>query len=310
LKLLFMGTPDFAQESLRVLNESEHEVCAVVTQPDKPVGRKKILTAPPVKVYAEENGIPCYQPEKLRQGQLAEVLEQYKPDIICVVAYGKILPKYILEAPKYGCINLHASLLPKYRGASPINAAILSGEKITGSSTMFMDEGLDTGDVILSCSCEILDGETAGELFDRLKVSGAQLLLKTVNEIAAGNVHRQKQDDSQATYAPIITKEMALIDWSLDAEEIVNRVRGYNPWPIAYTYLESSPLKIYKAVIENDSGEKAPGTVMESGKNGILVKAGNNAVRLITIQATGGKAMAASDYCRGHSIETGTILGA
>ncbi|MBQ7129298.1 MAG: methionyl-tRNA formyltransferase, partial [Clostridia bacterium] len=254
MNIVFMGTPDFAGESLKALYNEKYNISAVFTKPDMPVGRKHIMTPPEVKVIANELIIPVFQPSTLKDGEALKILKELNPDLIVVVAYGKILPKEILDLPKYGCINVHASLLPKYRGASPIQWAIVSGEKVTGVSTMYLNEGMDTGDILLTAKTEIYDNETAETLWDRLAKLGAELLLKTVKGLEENSITPIKQDEKKATYAPIIKKSDGLIDWSKSAFEINCKIRGLHNWPVAFTKLNGKILKVFSAEIVNKNG--------------------------------------------------------
>lgn len=308
MKILFMGTPDFAVPSLQMLIDSPHEVVGVLTQPDKPQGRKQILTPPPVKTLALAHNIPVHQPASLKNGAIADLLDQTKPDLIIVVAYGKILPKYVLDFPRLGCVNVHGSLLPRWRGAAPIQWAVIAGDREAGVTTMKMAEGLDTGNILLVDKTEIKAQETAGELFDRLAIMGASLLEKTIAQLEVQDMPGIPQDESQACYASMLDKEMAVIDWSKSAHEIDCLIRGLNPWPIALTTLDGARVKIYAAVPESASG--APGTVLESdAKHGLLIACGRDALRITTLQTVGGKRMSACDYLRGHAIPVGTKFG-
>ena len=304
MKILFMGTPDFAKAHLEALIDSGQNVTAVISQPDKPKGRKKILTAPPVKELALQKGIDVYQPETLKNGAIEDILKKHSPDILVVVAYGKILPEYVLSYPKYGCINVHGSLLPKYRGASPVQTAIIEGESETGVTVMYMDKGMDTGDIILkeTCKIEIDDDQTA--LFSRLEKVGCSALLKALSQIENGTAAREKQDDSKATYAHMLTAETGRIDWSKPAKAVHDLVRGTYPWPSAFAFIGGKKIKITKT--ETAEGEGEPGTVLSEDKTGLKVACGSGAVRILRLQAEGGKEMAASDYLRGHKIENGT----
>ena len=247
MKVIFMGTPDFAAASLEALIGSEHEILAVVTQPDKPKGRKGELTPPPVKTIAVENGIKIYQPVKVRESEFVEIIRDYKPDVIVVIAFGQIIPGSILEIPKYGCVNIHGSLLPKYRGAAPIQWAVLDGEKESGVTSMLMDKGIDTGDMLLKKSIKLEEYETSGSLFDKLMALGAETLLETLEGLEKGSITPEKQGDSPTDYAKMLTKEMGLIDFSRTAAELDCFVRGMNPWPSAYTILDGKTLKIWRA---------------------------------------------------------------
>ena len=309
MKLVFMGTPDYAVNTLEALISAGHNVAAVFAQPDKPVGRKHIITAPPVKVCAENHGIAVYQPNTLRDGKAEEILREIAPDAIVVVAYGKILPKEILNIPKYGCVNGHASLLPKYRGASPIQWCIVCGEKETGVTAMKMDEGMDTGDILKTVKTQIVAEETAEELFDRLSVITAELLVNTLDDLENGNITPQKQDEEKASYAPIIKKEMALLDFeNKTAEEIHNAVRGYYSWPCAYFLLEGKRVKIIKAAVSDNTGAKA-GTVIKSDDSLVIACKGGTAVELVTVQPEGSKPMTAKQMLCGRPIAVGTVIG-
>ncbi len=302
-----MGTPDFAAKSLKSLIDSKYDVCAVFTQPDKPKGRGYKLTPSEVKKLALENNIEVFQPAKLKTGEAFDIIKELNPDIIVVVAYGKILPKEIIEFPKYGCINVHGSLLPKYRGAAPIQWSVINGERKTGVTTMYMDEGLDTGDMILKEETDILENETSGELYERLSVLGAKLLIKTIEEIESGSTKREKQDNNNFSYAPMLNKDMALIDWNKSADEIHNLIRGLNPWPIAFSYINGKRVKIYKSCISNLVG-KVPGEVI-SEKPFVISCGENTAIELLEVQYEGKKRMSSGDFLRGYKIEKNMKLG-
>ena len=309
MKLVFMGTPDYAVNTLEALIAAGHNVAAVFAQPDKPVGRKHIITAPPVKVCAENHGITVYQPNTLRDGKAEEILREIAPDAIVVVAYGKILPKEILNIPKYGCVNGHASLLPKYRGASPIQWCIVCGESRTGVTAMKMDEGMDTGDILKTVKTEIGTEETAEELFDRLSVITAELLVNTLSDLEKGNITPIKQDEEKASYAPIIKKEMALLDFeNKTAEEIHNAVRGYYSWPCAYFFLENKRVKVIKAAAAGNTDARA-GTVIKSTDSLVIACKDGTAVELVTVQPEGSKPMTAKQMLCGRPIATGTVIG-
>ena len=302
-----MGTPDFAAESLKAIYEAGHEILSVVTNPDRPKGRGMKLIATPVKQYAQEKEIKIYQPQKVKGNtEFIEEIKSQKPDVICVVAYGKILPNEILEIPKYGCINVHASLLPKYRGAAPIQWAVLNGDKITGVTTMYMDTGMDTGDMILKEEVQIGEYETTGELWERLSKIGAKLLVKTLKEIEAGTVKREKQG-TDYTMAPMLEKSMAQIDWeNQTAEQIKNLVRGLNPIMGAYTYVNDKKIKFWKVELKpitEEIAKKENGTVILADcKKGLEFKAKDGIIKVIEIQGENGKRMKAEDYLRGNSI--------
>lgn len=306
MRIVFMGTPDFAVPSLQALIDAGHDVCAVYTQPDKPQGRKQILTAPPVKTLALEHDIPVFQPNTLKNEDEQARLRELAPEVIIVVAYGKLLPKAVLDIPPHGCINVHGSLLPRWRGAAPIQWAVIAGDEMAGVTTMQMAEGLDTGDMLLTYETKVGEKETAGELFDRLAQSGAELLTQTL--VKLDEITPRPQDDAQSCYAHMLDKQMAVIDWSRSAHEIDCLIRGLNPWPIALTTLSGERLKVFAAEKANGRGE--PGTVLEADpKKGLTVACGEGALKLTEIQLVGGKRMKATDFLRGHVIEVGTKLG-
>ena len=306
MRIVFMGTPDFAVPSLQALIDAGHEVCAVYTQPDKPQGRKQILTAPPVKTLALEHDIPVFQPNTLKNEDEQARLRELAPEVIIVVAYGKLLPKAVLDIPPHGCINVHGSLLPRWRGAAPIQWAVIAGDEMAGVTTMQMAEGLDTGDMLLTYETKVGEKETAGELFDRLAQSGAELLTQTL--VKLDEITPRPQDDAQSCYAHMLDKQMAVIDWSKSAHEIDCLIRGLNPWPIALTTLSGERLKVFAA--EKAAGNGEPGTVLEADpKKGLTVACGEGALGLTEIQLVGGKRMKATDFLRGHVIEVGTKLG-
>lgn len=308
MKMIFMGTPDFARKHLEALIESEHEVLACITQPDKPKGRKKILTAPSVKECALKYNIPVYQPDSLREGELKGVLEQYNPDIIVVVAYGKILPPYVLEYPKYGCINVHGSLLPKYRGASPVQSALIDGEKETGITVMYMDKGLDTGDVILKKSCPIEINDNQITLFEKLEKVGCTALLEALSLIYEEKAFRIKQNDEEASYATMLSSDTGAIDWKDSCEKVHNLVRGTYPWPCAYSFYAKKKFKITKSTIAEGSG-KAGEIIESSVKEGLIIACGSGAIKVERIQFEGGKEMDSKDYLRGHEMIKGSFAG-
>lgn len=312
MKIVFMGTPDFAVPSLRkLIEEPDFQVVGVVTQPDRPKGRGNKITPPPVKTVAVEAGIEVFQPQTVNSEDAYAKLKEWAPEVIIVVAFGQILKSKVLELPPQGCINVHASLLPKYRGAAPIHWAIIRGEKTTGITTMFMDAGMDTGDIILQEEIAIGPLETAGELHDKLAVLGAEVLLSTLRLFGSGSVPRQKQDDREATYAPSLTKEDELIDWSRNAVDIVNHIRGMNPWPGTYTRLQGKILKIWRAQVlnSNEKREKGvPGEVLNAGEQGIIVQAGCGQVAVSELQMQNRSKMSAEDFMRGNQI-VGEVLG-
>ena len=311
MKIIFMGTPDFAKESLEAVYNAGHEILTVVTNPDKKQGRGMKLKPSPVKEFALEKDLNIMQPEKVRKNEeFINAIKKINPDVICVVAYGKILPKEILEIPRYGCVNVHGSLLPKYRGAAPIQWAVLNGDKETGITTMYMDEGMDTGDMILKEKVEIGEDETTGELWDRLSKVGGNLLVRTLNEIEKGNAPRIKQGD-EFSLAPMIDKKMAKIDWEKKtAKEIKNLVRGLNPIMGAYTFLEGKKIKFWKVDVINIDEIDAKkeklnnGTVLVSNpKDGLLIKAKDGVIKVIEIQGENAKKMPTSDFLRGNKIK-------
>lgn len=311
MKVLFMGTPEFALGCLKAIIENEYEVCGVVTQPDKPKGRGHKMVPTPVKAMALENGIPVFQPLTLKNEAFAVELKALDPDIIVVVAYGQILPKYILDYPRYGCINVHASLLPKYRGAGPIQWCVINGEKETGVTTMYMAEGLDTGDMLIKESTDISENETAGELHDRLSEIGARVIIKTIEGLKNGTVERTPQDDSLSSYAPMISKETGKINWNDDDEKIFNLVRGTNPWPISHTLYKGEPLKVIRAEYGRElKADIPPGKIVGIYDKKLEVMTGNNRTLLICeLQFAGSKRMSVESYLNGHTIDVNEILG-
>ena len=307
MRLIFMGTPEFSAPAIDALLEAGHEIAAVFSQPDKPKGRGYNLTPPPVKVKALEHGIPVYQPTTMKDGEALQIFKDISPDVAVVIAYGRILPKEILEAPKYGCINVHASLLPKYRGAAPIQWSVIDGQPKTGVTTMQMDVGLDTGDMLMKCETAIDPDETAGQLHDRLSLMGAKLIVDTLAALEQGALTPQKQDDSQSCYAKMLTKELCAVDWHKSAKEIHDQIRGLSPWPVATAVLEGKKLKLHRSAIAAQGSETAAcGEIISLDP--LTVQCGEGAVALLEIQAEGKKRMNAQDYLRGHPIETGTIL--
>ena len=310
MKIVYMGTPDFAVPPLRSLLNTEYEVAAVVTQPDKPKGRGKALMPTPVKEEALKHGIPVYQPEKVREPGFVEKLRELKPDLIVVAAFGQIIPESVLNMPKFGCINIHASLLPKYRGAAPIQYAVIDGEKESGVTIMKMGKGLDTGDMIARTEVPLAKDETGGSLFEKLSSAGARLLVETLPDIFAGTAVYEKQpEESPIPYAAMITKKMGLIDFSKSAEELERLVRGLNPWPSAYTFLNGKNLKIWKAEADMTQAEKnIPGTVVRADEEGICVACGTGRLILKEVQLEGKKRMDSASFLRGCKVEPGTRL--
>ena len=303
MRIVFMGTPDFAVPSMERLLSDGHEIVLAVTQADKPRGRHQELTPPPVKVCALQHNIPVFQPNTLRDEAAFGRLQEAAPDLIVVVAYGKLLPQAVLTLPKYGAINVHGSLLPKYRGAAPIQWAVLNGEKTAGVTTMQMNEGLDTGDMLLQCSREVPEDMTSGELFDLLCGDGASLLSDTLKQLEAGTLDPKPQDDALSTYSPMLTKDMCPLDFSKSAEQLHNQVRGLHPWPVATCTLNGQPLKIHKSRV----GEKTagnPGEVVSVSPLSVACGDGT-ALQILELQAPGSRRMPADDFLRGHPIKVG-----
>lgn len=304
MRIVFMGTPDFAAASLKKLIDKKYDIAAVFTQPDKPRDRGMKLSYSPVKELALENNIPVYQPTKLRDGTATELIKSLDPDILVVVAYGRILPDDMLEIPKYGAINVHASLLPKYRGAAPIQWAVLNGDKITGVTTMYLASEMDTGDIIYTAETEIGEFETSGELFDRLMIMGAELLDRTLRDIEAGTAPRTPQDHSKASYVKMLDKSLSPIAWAKTPREVIKQIYGLQPWPVATAELDGKIFKIYSAEYTRNKTDKAPGSVVSAGKKGIEIACLDGETVLITeLQAAGKKRMKASDYLLGHPIK-------
>lgn len=310
MKVVFMGTPDFAAGTLAALADAGCQVTGVVTQPDKPRGRRKEITPGPVRAEAEKRGFLVYQPKKVRDPEALEVIRRMEPDLIVVAAFGQILPKELLDLPRYGCINVHASLLPAYRGAAPIQHAILDGLIETGVTIMRMDEGLDTGDMIAWETCPIREDETGGSLFDRLAELGAELLVRTIPTLVDGTaVYTPQPKDSTTSYAAMIKKEDGKVDWTRTAREIERQVRAFNPWPSAYTTLDGKILKIWQAHIEDlPEGGKAPaGTILKRENGRLWVQTGEGVLALDQVQLAGKKRMAAGDFLRGCRIQNGAL---
>ncbi|QAT49420.1 methionyl-tRNA formyltransferase [Caproiciproducens sp. NJN-50] len=305
MKIIFMGTPEFAVPSLAALIEAGHEIAAVFTRRDRPVGRKQILTAPPVKVLALEKEIPVFQPDSLRGTEAEGIISRIRPDVIVVAAYGKILPKNILNLPRFGCVNVHASLLPKYRGAAPIQQAVLDGETVTGVTAMQMAEGLDTGDILLSDRTEIGTEETSGELTARLAGIGAKLVVRTLSELEHGTVTPVPQDDAKSSYASMLTKERSPIDWTRAADQIHNQVRGLSPWPGASTVFEGKKLKVHRTRPAG-TGNGIPGQILPGGQLKVVC-GGGTVLELLEVQPEGGKKMPGSDFLRGHPAQGATL---
>lgn len=306
MKILFMGTPDIAAESLAALIAAGHEICAVFTRRDKPVGRKQILTAPPVKQLAEQHGIPVYQPRTLRDGSSDDVIRELAPDIIVVVAYGCIIPPQLLHVARYGCINLHVSLLPKYRGSAPIQWAVLNGDRCTGVSIMQLDEGLDTGDVLMVEPVDIDPEETSGQLFDRVSAVGAKTLVQALEKLQAGQLKPEPQQHEMATMAPPLTKDMARFDFTQSATHIHNWVRGMNPWPVAWFEQEGKRIKVLECRMAKAGESAAPGTVL--ALKPLTIACGEGAVELLTVTPEGGKPMAGTAWAAGRRLKAGDSL--
>jgi len=303
MRIVFMGTPDFAAASLQKLLDEQFEVVGVFTQPDKPKGRGMELQASPVKQIAVQAGIPVYQPEKMRDGTALRQIQSLEPDILVVVAYGRILPDDILAVPRYGAINVHGSLLPKYRGASPIQAAVLNGDAVTGVSTMYLAHDMDAGDIIFTAETPIGEFETSGELFDRLMVMGADLLVKTLQAIEEGTAPRVPQDHAQASYVRMLDKSDCPIDWNKAPRQIVKQICGLQPWPVATMELEGAVYRVFAAAYTDHHTSLAPGRVVSAGKEGLEIACADGQTLLITeLQAPGKKRMKAADFLRGHAI--------
>lgn len=304
MKIIYMGTPDFAVPALKALAGSEHNVCAVFTQPDKPKGRKMTLTPPDVKVCAQELGIPVYQPSSMKDGKALEIINSYSPDVIVVAAYGKILPDNILNAPKFGCVNIHGSLLPSYRGAAPIQQAVLNGDRITGLTAMQMDSGLDTGDILMTVKTEIGENETSGELFDRLAQMGGDLIISTLKALENGDITPVKQDEALASHTAKIDKSLCPIDFSLSAQQIHNKVRGLSPWPVATAKYEGKTLKIHSTLLCSQSGKC--GEILCARP--LIVACGKGSVEIVELQPEGKKKMTAEAFAAGHKLEKGKFF--
>ena len=308
MNIVFMGTPEFSVPSLKAIEE-KYGIKAVFTQPDRPRGRGKKLSPSPVKEFAESKGIKVYQPERLKNSpELIEELRAMEPDFIIVVAFGQLLPKVVLDIPKYGCINLHASLLPKYRGAAPINWCIIDGEKFSGNTTMLMDVGMDTGDMLLKSKYEITPSMTYGELHDVLMEDGGNLLIDTMEAVINGTVVPEKQNHSESCKAPLLNKNLANIDWNKSAKYIVNLVRGLNPRIIAYTNYKEYRVKIIKASLFDETEKKEPGKILEVSKKGIKVACGEGTLLIEQVQFPNGKPLRVEEYIKGNTIEENVML--
>ncbi|MDO4473820.1 MAG: methionyl-tRNA formyltransferase [Eubacteriales bacterium] len=308
MRIIFMGTPDFSVGTLEALIEAGHEVVLAVTQPDKQKGRGKAMQFPPVKECALAHGIPVFQPKRVREPECIEELRKYNADVMVVIAFGQILPKEILEMPKYGCVNVHASLLPKYRGAAPIQWAVIDGEKVSGVTTMQMDEGLDTGDMILKTEIVLDEKETGGSLHDKLADAGAKLCVETLKAIEEGTATFTKQGDSPTAYAKMLDKKLGQIDWNRSAAEIERLIRGLNPWPSAYTNWNDKVMKIWEAEVEEESSDAPVGTVVRVTKEAFYVQTGEGQLKVLALQIPGKKRMEADAFLRGYQVEEGTLL--
>lgn len=309
MRIAFMGTPDFSVSCLKALVESEHEIVGVFCQPDKPVGRKQIMTPPDVKVEALKHGLTVYQPVSLRNGKGTAILEEIKPDLVVVVAYGKILPKEFLDYPKYGCINVHASILPKYRGASPIHFAVLNGDKITGVTVQQMDEGVDTGDILTTITCEIGENDTTEYMYEVLAPLGAKAMMETIDKIEKGALDPQKQDEALATHVGLLSKEMSTIDWSMSATQIHNKIRGLYSWPGASTKLNSKTLKIHSSVLSEKRGNNKPGEIIAANDKLTVCCGDNMCIDILELQLEGKKRMTSQAFVNGYQSLEGVILG-
>ncbi|MBE6010830.1 MAG: methionyl-tRNA formyltransferase [Lachnospiraceae bacterium] len=309
MKIVFMGTPDFSVETLKQIIAAGHEVSLVVTQPDRPRGRGKKPSYSPVKEFAVEHNIPCFQPEKIRDESCIEILERENADIFVVVAFGQILPQRILDIPKYGCMNVHASLLPAYRGAAPIQWSVINGDPETGVTTMRMDAGMDTGDILLQERIRIAPDETGGSLFDKLAAAGGALCVKTLEQIQDGSIHPIRQNHEAATYTRMISKKDGQIDFSLPARQIECLIRGMNPWPSAYTYIDQKILKLWNADVIIPKEQYEPGEVFDVTKDSFCVAAGKDALKILSLQLEGKKRMDTADFLRGFSLKNGDRLG-
>ena len=309
MRIIFMGTPDFSVPTLEALVASEHEVAAVVTQPDKPKGRGKEIHMSPVKECALKHNIPVYQPVRARDEAFVEEMRTLKPDAMVVIAFGQILPKSLLDLPKYGCVNIHASLLPKYRGAAPIQWAVINGDEETGVTTMMMDVEMDTGDMLEKTVIKLNPDETGGSLFDRLSLLGGDLILSTLSKLEKGEITPQPQDHAQATYVKKISKSMGDIDWTMDAVSIERLVRGLNPWPSAFTRWNGKMLKIWEAKVLPDPETKAPcGSVIRASDEGLKIQTGNGVLCVTSLQLEGKKRMDTAAFLRGYQVESGCIM--
>ncbi|MDQ0416470.1 methionyl-tRNA formyltransferase [Croceifilum oryzae] len=309
-RIVFMGTPDFAVPVLRMLVEEGYHIIQVVTQPDRPKGRKRELTPPPVKVAAQELGLPVYQPEKVRIPEEMQPIIDLNPDLIITAAFGQILPKALLDVPAYGCINVHASLLPKYRGGAPIHQSIIDGEEATGVTIMYMVEALDAGDMIAQSSIPITQEDHVGTMFEKLSVVGADLLKETLPALLRGEIQAVTQDAGQVTFAPNIKREQEILDWNRTAVQLYNQVRGMHPWPVAFTLWNGQPMKVWWAEpLSDEKTDQAPGTVVALQKEGIVVATGDGCLKLTDLQPSGKKRLTAEQLINGRQIHVGDRLG-
>lgn len=306
-RIIFMGTPEFACPTLQILIERGENILAVVTQPDRPKGRGQKMTPPPVKSLATRHNIPVFQPTRVRDSAFVDTIRNLAPDLIVVVAFGQILPKTLLDIPPLGCVNVHSSLLPRYRGAAPLNWCIINGESETGVTTMLMDQGLDTGPILLKRSTTIDENEDIVSLHDRMAIMGARLLAETVDELTAGRIKPQAQDDSESCYAPLLSKENGIIDWQRSAREIHNQIRGLSVWPGAYTTLGDQTLKLYRTLI--GEGDGTPGTVLRSSRGELEVACGSGSLHIRELQLAGKKRMDVASFLAGCPVAVGTSLG-
>lgn len=310
MRIVFMGTPDFSVPTLESLIGSRHEVVAVVTQPDKPKGRGHEVQMSPVKEAALKAGIPVYQPAKAREASFVEAMRQLAPDVAVVIAFGQILSGELLRVPRYGCVNIHASLLPRYRGAAPIQWAVINGDTETGITTMMMDEGMDTGDMLEKTVVPLTGQETGGSLFDQLSLLGGELILSTLDKLEAGTLVPIPQDQEEATYVKKISKSLGEINWGRDAASIERLIRGLDPWPSAYTYLDGKMLKLWKAaVLPPDEDGAVPGQVLEAGDGGLKIQTGHGVLQILSLQLEGRKRMDTAAFLRGFPVTPGTCLG-
>lgn len=301
LRIIFAGTPDFAAEHLAALRETSHQIVGVFTQPDRPAGRGKKLMASPVKLLAEQHHYPVFQPASLRPLENQRLVAELQADVMVVVAYGLILPQPVLDMPRLGCLNVHGSLLPRWRGAAPIQRAVWAGDRETGVTIMQMDAGLDTGDMLLKVTCPIMDEDTSASLYQKLAKLGPQGLIKTLNLLAEDRITPEKQDPAAVTYAEKLSKEEARLDWSLSAEQLERCIRAFNPWPVSYFMVEETPIKVWHASVQNNNHNAAPGTVLEASKRGILVATCDGALNLEQLQPAGKKSMSAQDLLNSRS---------